>query len=142
MPDRVRVERIIVRPGRLICDMRITDAAMRYADDALIDRALRDFPSLPHHVCVNDAGETFAAVMRETSVPHLIEHIAIDIQTRASDDPRTTFVGTTEWLDEPAGLARLELGFKDDLEAMRALNGALAFVNGFGCSSDGCRMSQ
>ncbi len=40
-----------------------------------------------------------------------------------------TFVGTTEWLDEAAGRARIEVNFADDLVALRALNRALAFVN-------------
>ena len=130
MPDRIRVERIIVRTGRLACDVRVPDEAQRYVDAALVERALRTYPSLVHHACVNDAGDTFAAVMGTTSVPHLVEHIAIDIQTHAATDPRTTFIGTTEWLDEKTGLAHIELSFIDDIQVMRALNQAIDFVNG------------
>ena len=130
MPDPVRVERIVVRTGRLTCDVRISDPKRRYADIGLVQRATDAFPSLPQHACVNEIGPTFAAVMDTTSVPHLVEHIAIDLQTRAAADPETTFVGTTEWLDEDAGLARIELSFEDDLEAMRAFNRAVEFVNG------------
>ena len=39
------------------------------------------------------------------------------------------FIGTTEWLDEEAGLARIEVGFKDDLVALRAFNEAIRFLN-------------
>ena len=129
MPDAIRVERIVVRPGRLICDVRIDNPAMRTVTLELAETALRTFPSLPYHACVNEAGSTFSAVMRTTSVPHLIEHIAIDIQTHAADDPCASFVGTTEWLDEDAGRARIELSFLDDLHAMRAFNEAISFVN-------------
>ena len=129
MSDPVSVERIVVRTGRLTCDVRIVDPKWRYAASGLVQRAIGAFPSLPHHACVNEIGPTFAAVMDATSVPHLIEHIAIDLQTRVAADPETVFVGTTEWLDEDAGLARIELSFDDDLEAMRAFNQAVAFVN-------------
>ena len=46
---------------------------------------------------------------------------------RSVGDP--TFIGTTEWIDGPAGLARIEFGFQDDLVALRSLNDAVAFVN-------------
>jgi len=130
MPDRIRVERIVVRTGRLTCDVRITDSERRYVDPELVRRACRAFPSLPYHSCVNEVGPTFAAVMDTTSLPHLVEHIAIDLQTRAAANPEDTFVGTTEWLDEDAGLARIELGFTDDLQVMSAFNRAVDFVNG------------
>ena len=130
MPDAVRVERIVVRTGRLTCDVRIEDPKARYVDPALIQRARAAFPSLMHHTCVNEEGPTFGAVMDSTSVPHLIEHIAIDLQTRMATEPDATFVGTTEWLDERAGLACIELSFIDDLQAMRAFKQAVDFVNG------------
>lgn len=130
MPDRIRVERIVVRTGRLTCDVRVADPERRYVDPDLVQRACLAFPSLPYHSCVNEVGPTFAAVMDTTSIPHLVEHIAIDLQTRTAADPEETFVGTTEWLDEDTGLARIELGFADDLQAMRAFNRAVEFING------------
>ena len=130
MPDAVCVERVVVRAGRLACDVRIDDAKRRYATSELVEAALQAFPSLPYHTCVNEVGPTFGAVMRTTSVPHLVEHIAIDLQTREATDSNAVFIGTTEWLDEQAGRARIELSFTDDLQAMRAFNRAVDFVNG------------
>ena len=129
MPDAVRVDRIIVRTGRLTCDVRIEDEAFRYVTPGVLQAALRTFPSLPHHSCVNGIAPTFSAVMETTSIPHLIEHIAIDAQTRSARDGHASFVGTTEWLNEAAGIARIELSFTDDLQAMRAFRRAIDFVN-------------
>ena len=131
MASNVQVGRIVVRPGRLICDIRVPDTALRVAPAELVEEAVLQYPSLPHHSCVNEVGPTFADVMGSTSLPHLIEHIAIDAQTRRSRDRQASFVGTSEWLDEASGRARIELSFSDDLEAMRALNEALDFVNAF-----------
>ena len=80
---------------------------------------------MPYHDCVNAKGKTFSAVMAGTSVPHLIEHIAIDIQTRNADNSDASFVGTTEWLDESKGRARIQLSFEDDIEALKAFNEAV-----------------
>ena len=66
--------------------------------------------------------------MEGTSVPHLLEHIAISVQTASARDPAARFVGTTEWLDEAAGEARIELSFTDDLEALRSFNLAVKFL--------------
>ncbi len=38
------------------------------------------------------------------------------------------FVGTTEWTDEAAGRARIEVSFLDDLVALRAFRDAIAFL--------------
>ena len=81
---------------------------------------------------MNDEGDTFAAVMDHTSIPHLLEHLVIDLQTQAAQevsDENAVFVGTTEWIDEFAGRARIEVSFTDDLVALRAFRDATAFLN-------------
>ena len=40
-----------------------------------------------------------------------------------------TYVGTTQWLDEQRGLARVEVNFTDDLVALRAFKDALCAIN-------------
>ena len=43
-------------------------------------------------------------------------------------DVHAVFVGTTEWTDEAAGRARIEVSFLDDLVALRAFRDAIAFL--------------
>ena len=38
-------------------------------------------------------------------------------------------VGTSEWLDEAAGIARIDVSFADDLVALRAMRDSVAFLN-------------
>ncbi len=78
---------------------------------------------------MNEEGDTFAAVMDHTSLPHLLEHLVIDMQAQAVSDANAVFVGTTEWIDEFAGRARIEVSFTDDLVALRAFRDAIAFLN-------------
>lgn len=125
------VERVSVGCGRLSVVVRVDARFPRYTTPDLACRLAQARPTLPHHTCVNGKGPTFGDVMAHTSLPHVLEHAIIDEQVR---DPATLtdipFVGTTEWLDEHAGLARVEVNFADDLIALRALRNALSFVNG------------
>ena len=129
MDDPIQVRSITVRTGRLVCEVAITDERFRYTTPRIAALCEGHYPDLPHHACVNDVDRTFGAVMEATSVPHLLEHLAISEQVRSSEGVSSTFIGTTEWLDEGAGLARVEIGFLDDLVALRAFTEATRFLN-------------
>lgn len=126
----LHVSRVTVRRGRLVCDVEVADLHWRFTTPELAEKVLRAFPSLAHHTCVNDRGRTFFAVIACTPLPHLLEHLVIDFQVRESKDPRASFAGTTCWIDKPAGHARVEVEFTDDLDALSALCAATDFING------------
>lgn len=100
-----------------------------------------------------ERGTTFAAVMDCTPLPHLLEHLVVDLQVRAESGQWFTLpgaapsvsphvagtthdrpiVGTSEWLDEAAGIARIDVSFADDLVALRAMRDSVAFLNKLLC---------
>ena len=154
----VRIVRLEVMRGHLTCIIELAAGAPRMTSNALVERILRDFPNLPRHACVNEHGRTFGDVMARTPMPHLIEHMIIDLQVRemasaapaksapaasASAAPAKSapaapapaapadvpLVGTSEWIDEAAGLARIDVSFADDQVALRALRDAVAALN-------------
>lgn len=134
----VRVELMEVHRGHLICRVSFAEAP-RTTSPELMRRVLKTFPDLPRHACVNERGATFGAVMGLTPLPHLLEHMVVDLQVRsqlaeagsaAKADARP-IVGTSEWLDEGTGLARIDVSFADDLVALRAFRDATACLNGF-----------
>lgn len=115
---------------------------------AVAARALKDFPELARHACVNDAGAAFGDVIACTPTPHLLEHVAITLQVRSARSERASFTGSTSYVERGAHVcthierksitesaarwreACVELSFSDDLEALRAYKEALAYVNG------------
>lgn len=130
--DPLSIERLIVREDRIVCEVTVAPTAPRTTSPQLIARVRAEHPHLPLHACVNEEGDTFAAVMDHTSLPHLLEHLVIDLQAREAQTTcggHAVFVGTTEWLDEFAGRARVEVSFTDDLVALRAFRDAIAFLN-------------
>lgn len=125
----LRIASITVQTGRLTAFVEIPQKHCRYTNAQIARRVEADFPALPHHACVNARGRTFGCVVHDTSLPHLLEHLAIEFQTQQAPDPRDTYVGTSEWIDERAGTARVQLSFKDDLAALGALRHALDYLN-------------
>lgn len=127
--DVLRIESLTVKPDRIVCEVQVPNAEKHYTTPALIEALRQEFPNLPLHTCKNSSGKTFAAVMNKTSLPHLFEHLVIDLQTQASIQDERVFIGTTEWLDEAAGKARIEVSFADDLNALRAFRDAAQILN-------------
>ena len=163
--DVLAIERLTVRADRVVALVRAAPSA-RMSTPVLAARLRQEFPLVAHHACVNDEGCSFGDVMECTPLPHVLEHLVIDLQTRAHAQEREgeracgvppdaapdaarpappaaprcapaappppddfAFVGTTEWLDEARGLARVEVNFTDDLVALRAFRDAARFLN-------------
>ena len=126
----LRALRVRVRPDRV--EVEVAVAARRYAqtDPELITECLRRAPTLGQHACRNSVGPVFASVMKNTSTPHLLEHLIIDAQTRAAKDPDRVFTGTTQWSAGDGLIAQVAFSYEDDLVALDALNRSLAFLNG------------
>ena len=105
--------RIIVKAGRLVCDIRLSSDCPR--------------------PCKNERGAFFGAVMDETSIIHVFEHVAIDCMVQDSlqerIDAKQLFVGNSQWIDRKAGEGRVELSFHDDICALRAVKRALRQMN-------------
>ncbi|WP_255467246.1 cyanophycin synthetase family protein [Raoultibacter phocaeensis] len=127
-PAFLRIDSITVQPGRIVCEVTV-DPVRRTTDPALASALLREHPTLLSHACVNDVGDTFGDVIERTSVPHLLEHLVIDLQARTDGRPDDTFVGTTEWIDEGEGRAVVQVSFTDDLVCLRAFRDAAEKIN-------------
>lgn len=125
----LRVEHIRVRSDRIEVQVRVTSEKFAYTDESLMERVLARYPSLAMHACRNHKGHLFADVMNRTSIPHLLEHLVVDGQTRRAKDPDRIFTGTTQWSAEDPLLATVSLSFEDDLVALEVLNRSVDFLN-------------
>lgn len=127
--ETVRIEQIRVEDDRIVFYVRITTPAWHRTTAQLAAQVLELHPHLIRHACINAKGTTFGAVMIDTPLPHLLEHLAIDILSKASSDPRTTHVGTSSWVDELQGTACIQIAMQDDLEVLSAFNQAMNILN-------------
>lgn len=123
------VGRITVKQDRIVFEVQVSNLSYRYTNTHLIEKVCTQLPHLFAHTCKNSQGPTFAAVMKHTSLPHLLEHMIIELQAKNAADTTELYVGTSEWVDEQAGLARIEVSFADDLDALRAFHSAIAIID-------------
>ena len=124
----IQVRRIRILLDRADFEICIPQKRNRRTDADLARRVLGIRPDLGRHACVNDKGNTFSAVLAETSVPHLIEHCAISFLIESSENPDAVYEGTSEWVDQSCGLARISLSMDDDLAVLRAFNSAVELL--------------
>ena len=146
---RLSVDKLTVYADRIVALVSV-DTNNAYTTPELAKQALKIRPNLAHHTCINEKGPTFAAVIERTPIPHLFEHVVVDILTEATADAAgaavetvgitagstsvnnsssNVVVGTSEWLDRKAGTARVEVSYSDDLVALAAFKTAEEFLN-------------
>ncbi len=123
------VQSLRVRPGRIEFSVRVANQRYACTTPQLIERCLQHAPTLAMHACRNGVAPTFGAVMEGTSVPHLLEHLVVDAQTRAAQSLQRVFTGTTQWSAEDPLVANIAVSYEDDLVALRALKESVAFLN-------------
>lgn len=143
----LRIRRVRVRRGKLDLEVVCALEAL-HVDERTAARVLRELPNLSRHVCVNGRGETFGEEIVGTELPHLLEHVIIELQgqdaaMRAQRDaeraraaaPHLKLQGHTSWAAELAetaphgyALMRVTVTFQDDLVALRAAKDACALL--------------
>lgn len=124
--NKLIIEKLVVKRTRVVCDVYVPNPKHRRTTPELAAYIVERFPDLPKHTCVNDYGPAFASVIENTSLPHLLEHLVIDLQLQ-QNAPQAT--GFSEWIDASAGRARVEVSFTDDLVVLRAFREAARILN-------------
>lgn len=135
-----------MRKGALDLEVSCDIDALRVTPEQAA-RVLGLLPNLEHHICVNDSnGDRFGDELVGTELPHLLEHVIIELQGAAQDDNDLALTGHTSWLDElavtePEGFAlmRTSVTFADDFVALGAMNAALEII-GWVCDPDALSM--
>ena len=126
----IETEHISVKPGRLTIRVRVTAGTPLYMSPVLAYKVLATYPELVAHACINEEGRIFGDVIDHTSVPHVLEHLIISEQARNEETPaKANLLGTTQWLDESHGVARIDVNFTNDIVALQAFRNALQFMN-------------
>ena len=123
------LESLHVASDRIVAVVRVGDEAHAMTTPQLAQKAIAKRPDLPIHSCVNGVGPTFGAVIANTPLPHLLEHVVIDLQTASCPNPDRVFTGVTRWADRRAGRARVEVSYADDIEGLCAFRDAVNLVN-------------
>ncbi len=141
----LRLVRLVRHHDRLEAILQLS-VHQAYTHPRLSEQIRKDFPRLVCHTCVNEAGDTLAAVLEHTSLAHVLEHLVIELmaqswracqeaqQEEGASNSHThaaapVYVGSSEWLDAEQGIARVQIGYINEKEALQCLLQALSYLN-------------
>ncbi|MGC8833919.1 MAG: cyanophycin synthetase family protein [Armatimonadota bacterium] len=87
------------------------------------------FPNLAAHRCDNGNGHSFFEECQATEIPHLLEHLIIEIQGQAF--PHTQLSGETHWnwQVDPRGRFYVYVEYENELLALGAIRLAEKIIN-------------
>lgn len=104
----------------------------RYTTDTVphLPRSLfRLFPHLAQHKCHNDQGFSFRRESMATEIPHLLEHLIIELQTQAQR--HEVLKGETQWnwRVDPRGTFHVHVEYENELLVLAAIRLAERIIN-------------
>ena len=75
----IELKSVVIRQDRIVVIVQV-NPAHAYTSPELAKQILADFSDITAHACINSKGPTFSYVIEHTSIPHLLEHLIIDLQ--------------------------------------------------------------
>lgn len=120
----LHIERVTVGPQRVDVVVNVGGADADRTSPAIAERVIELLPGLGTHRCVNAEGRTFAEELADTEVPHLFEHVVLELMALAGS-PRS-LKGETAWdfRRDGAGVFHVSLEYDDDLVCLGAIKAA------------------
>jgi hypothetical protein len=83
----------------------------------------RLLPRLGSHICHNDGGLPFRKECKRTEIPHLFEHLIIELQLQAQQNEDDYLSGETDWnwTVDPRGLYHVHVDYDNELLAVASI---------------------
>jgi hypothetical protein len=104
----------------------------RYTTDTVphLPRSLfRLFPHLAHHKCHNDGGYSFKRESMATEIPHLLEHLIIELQTQAQRHEILKGETQWNWRVDPRGTFHVHVEYENEQLVLAAIRLAERVIN-------------
>src|SRR5438874_1838366 len=87
------------------------------------------FPHLAHHKCHNDHGHSFRRESMATEIPHLLEHLIIELQTQAQRHEILKGETQWNWRVDPRGTFHVHVEYENEQLVLAAIRLAERMVN-------------
>lgn len=114
---------------KLVVEMPDPDRCTTDNSPHLPRSLFRLFPHLAHHKCHNGNGYSFQREAQSTEVPHLLEHLIIELQAQAQH--HEVLKGETQWnwRVDPRGTFHVHVDYENELLVLAAVRLAERVVN-------------
>jgi len=89
----------------------------------------RLFPHLAQHKCHNDGGYSFRRESMATEIPHLLEHLIIELQTQAQRHEILKGETQWNWRVDPRGTFHVHVEYENEQLVLAAIRLAERIIN-------------
>ncbi len=117
--------------ARLIVEIAENDAYTTRDAPRLPRTIFKLFPRMAGQRCFNDDGLSFRREAQATEIPHLFEHLIIEIQDQVRRGLGTPFRGETHWnwTVDPRGRFYVTVDYDNEVVALGAIRLAERIIN-------------
>ena len=130
MADLIEIRHITIDTDKLTARVHLSlDAPIMTSED--VEATARIYymaPGICNHLCLGDAGKTFQACMGHTELPHLLEHLAVEIMNQTGLAGKIA-CGRTRKVNGDSRLYDIELSCPDDVLTVGALSSAVFIMD-------------
>ena len=127
------------QPGKLrfVVDVADPDRCVSSETPQMVRALFRLLPALNRQRCRNNYGYSFRREAQDTELPHLLEHVALELQSQARP-PHGVIRGETvwNWKEEQRGRFHVELDYEDRRVAAAAVTLAERLIETFAEDAD------
>jgi hypothetical protein len=122
------------KPGKMEIVIDVQDADKCRTDHfpELSPRLFQLLPSLKHQKCHNGYGYSFRQEAEATELPHLLEHLALELQSLVRYHELLKGETTWDWRTEPRGRFHVEISYEQRELAVEAVSVAESIIERLG----------
>lgn len=114
---------------KLVVEMPDPDRCTTESSPHVPPTLFRLFPHLAHHKCHNGNNYSFEQEARATEVPHLLEHLIIELQAQAQHHEILKGETQWNWRVDPRGTFHVHVEYQNELLVLAAIRLAEKIVN-------------
>ncbi len=117
--------------ARLVVEIPDTDALSTSEAPRIPRMLFRMFPHMATQRCYNDDGHSFRREAQATEIPHLFEHLIIEIQDQVRRGVGAPFAGETHWnwTVDPRGRFYVTVDYDNEVVALASIRLAERVIN-------------
>lgn len=117
--------------ARLVVEIPESDAFTTSEAPRIPRMLFKLFPHMATQRCYNDDGHSFRREAQATEIPHLFEHLIIEIQDQVRRGVGAPFSGETQWnwTVDPRGRFYVTVDYDNEVVALAAIRLAERVIN-------------
>ena len=117
--------------AKLVVEIPDTDAYTTHERPRIPRIVFKLFPHMASQRCYNEAGASFRREAHATEIPHLFEHLILEIQDQVRRGVGQPFAGETQWnwTIDPRGRFYVTVDYDNEIVALGSIRLAERVIN-------------